>query len=158
MSSSSSSIFVQVLEEERDLSDRDTDLNDSPDLTDGTSWSEARKKEEEEVPVAGGVSAGRQAVCHLLAPPLERSGRETPVSVDSIPLEWDHTVDVGGSSSHEDDEDATFFSALSGTNGSFAVLAEFSQYFRHRREVMQLRGRQKKKDSRTLSHLKTDGK
>lgn len=53
-------------------------------------------------------------MCHLLAPPLERSGRETPVSVDSIPLEWDHTVDVGGSSSHEDDEDASFFSALSG--------------------------------------------
>ena len=41
---------------------------------------------------------------HLLTSPLERSGRETPVSVDSLPLEWDHTVDVG-SSSHEDDEE-----------------------------------------------------
>uniref|UniRef100_A0A8C9X0Y0 KASH domain-containing protein n=1 Tax=Sander lucioperca TaxID=283035 RepID=A0A8C9X0Y0_SANLU len=58
---------------------------------------------------------------HLLASSLERSGRETPVSVDSLPLEWDHTGDVGGSSSHEDDEeeeehedDRTFFSALSG--------------------------------------------
>ncbi|XP_046877069.1 nesprin-2-like isoform X4 [Hypomesus transpacificus] len=55
---------------------------------------------------------------HLLAPPLERSGRETPASVDSLPLEWDHTGDVGGSSSHEDDEDdregeGTYFSALS---------------------------------------------
>ncbi|XP_044023969.1 nesprin-2 isoform X2 [Siniperca chuatsi] len=57
---------------------------------------------------------------HLLAPPLERSGRETPVSVDSLPLEWDHTGDVGGSSSHEDDEEdeehedaITYFSALS---------------------------------------------
>ncbi|XP_074540850.1 nesprin-2a [Halichoeres trimaculatus] len=59
---------------------------------------------------------------HLLASPLERSGRETPVSVDSLPLEWDHTVDVGGSSSHEDEEEAddedeeegrTYFSALS---------------------------------------------
>ncbi|XP_037652752.1 nesprin-2-like isoform X2 [Sebastes umbrosus] len=105
-----------VLEEERELSDHDTDLDDSPDLTNGTSsWEETRKEEEEEeeVPSVGGVSAGRQVMCHLLAPPLERSGRETPVSVDSIPLEWDHTVDVGGSSSHEDDEDATFFSALS---------------------------------------------
>ncbi|XP_047197742.1 nesprin-2-like isoform X2 [Hippoglossus stenolepis] len=101
-----------VLEEERELSDRDSDLEDSTDLTNGTSWGETRKKEEE-APAAGGVSAGRQAMCHLVAPPLERSGRETPVSVDSIPLEWDHTVDVGGSSSHEDDEDATFFSALS---------------------------------------------
>nr|XP_020467210.1 nesprin-2 isoform X2 [Monopterus albus] len=104
-----------VLEEDRVLSDHDTDLGDSPDAANGTSWREARKKEEEEeeVPAVGGVSAGQQATCHLLAPPQERSGRETPVSVDSIPLEWDHTVDVGGSSSHEDDEDATFFSALS---------------------------------------------
>ncbi|XP_041660769.1 nesprin-2 [Cheilinus undulatus] len=52
---------------------------------------------------------------HLLAC---RSGRETP---DSLPLEWDHTGDVGGSSSHEDDEEdddddeegRTYFSALS---------------------------------------------
>ncbi|XP_072538856.1 nesprin-2a isoform X2 [Salminus brasiliensis] len=50
----------------------------------------------------------------LLSPPLERSGRETPVSVDSIPLEWDHTGDLGGSSSHEEDEDTSFFSGLSG--------------------------------------------
>ncbi|KAK6295335.1 hypothetical protein J4Q44_G00345610 [Coregonus suidteri] len=56
---------------------------------------------------------------HLLAPPLECSGRETPVSVcDSIPLEWDHTGDVGGSSSHEDEEEVekeegTYYSALS---------------------------------------------
>ncbi|XP_067338852.1 nesprin-2 isoform X4 [Channa argus] len=56
----------------------------------------------------------------LLASPLERSGRETPVSVDSLPLEWDPSGDVGGSSSHEDDEeeeehegDRTYFSALS---------------------------------------------
>ncbi|KAI4804316.1 hypothetical protein KUCAC02_025947, partial [Chaenocephalus aceratus] len=98
------------LEEERDLSD----LDDSPDLTGGTSWEESRKKEEEEEDVPAGGAAGRQVMCQLLAPPLERSGRETPVSVDSIPLEWDHTVDVGGSSSHEDDEeDTTYFSTLS---------------------------------------------
>lgn len=108
----------KVLEEERELSDHDTDLDDSPGLTGGTSWRgpRRRKKDEEEEEVPAAVSAGQQAVCHLLAPPLERSGRETPVSVDSIPLEWDHTVDVGGSSSHEDDEDATFFSTLSGNS------------------------------------------
>uniref|UniRef100_A0AAQ6IQR6 KASH domain-containing protein n=1 Tax=Anabas testudineus TaxID=64144 RepID=A0AAQ6IQR6_ANATE len=57
---------------------------------------------------------------HLLTSPLEHSGRETPVSVDSLPLEWDPSGDVGGSSSHEDeeeeeeheDEDA-YFSTLS---------------------------------------------
>ncbi|XP_076023194.1 nesprin-2a [Genypterus blacodes] len=51
----------------------------------------------------------------LLSSPLERSGRETPVSVDSLPLEWDHTGDVGGSS-HEDEEEeeeGSYFSALS---------------------------------------------
>lgn len=57
---------------------------------------------------------------HLLASPLERSGRETPLSVDSLPLEWDHTGDVGGSSSHEEEEEEdeeeerAYFSALSG--------------------------------------------
>lgn len=68
---------------------------------------------------------------HLLASPLERSGRETP---DSLPLEWDHTVDVGGSSSHEDEkeeeeeeeedeEDRTYFSALSGRFTSSSPVA-----------------------------------
>nr|XP_040016362.1 nesprin-2 isoform X2 [Gasterosteus aculeatus aculeatus] len=66
----------------------------------------------------------------LLASPLERSGRETPVSVDSLPLEWDHTGDVGGSSSHEDEEeeeeeeeqedDRTYFSAPSVLSTSVA--------------------------------------
>lgn len=56
----------------------------------------------------------RQASMSLLVPPQERSGCETPLSVDSIPLEWDHTGDVGGSSSHEEDDDASFFSCLSG--------------------------------------------
>uniref|UniRef100_A0A4W5QYH4 Spectrin repeat containing, nuclear envelope 2b n=1 Tax=Hucho hucho TaxID=62062 RepID=A0A4W5QYH4_9TELE len=99
-----------VLDEERDLSDRDTDLEDSAELA-GSSWGEEdeEEKEEDESRVTG-ESLGRQAVCRLLAPPLECSGRETPVSVDSIPLEWDHTVDVGGSSSHEDEEDATYYS------------------------------------------------
>uniref|UniRef100_A0AAQ4QLF5 KASH domain-containing protein n=1 Tax=Gasterosteus aculeatus aculeatus TaxID=481459 RepID=A0AAQ4QLF5_GASAC len=58
------------------------------------------------------ISYSQRAACHLPAPPPARPGRETPVSVESIPLEWDHTVDVGGSSSHEDDEDAAYFSAL----------------------------------------------
>ncbi|MEQ2229235.1 hypothetical protein ILYODFUR_016883 [Ilyodon furcidens] len=64
---------------------------------------------------------------HLLSSPLERSGRETPVSVDSLPLEWDHTGDVGGSSSHEDDEEdedhkdgGAYFSALSVSSRSMA--------------------------------------
>ena len=41
----------------------------------------------------GEPSSARPPVC-LVAPLLERSGRETPVSVDSIPLEWDHDYDL----------------------------------------------------------------
>ncbi|XP_033844074.2 nesprin-2-like isoform X2 [Periophthalmus magnuspinnatus] len=92
----------------------DSDLDSAPDLSRGLSWTETkRKRRRKRAEGAGSHLEGAEPQCHLLAPPLERSGRETPVSVDSIPLEWDHTVDVGGSSSHEDDDDATFFSALS---------------------------------------------
>ncbi|PNI83764.1 SYNE2 isoform 25, partial [Pan troglodytes] len=69
------------------------------------SW---RKRGESEEP------SSPQSLCHLVAPGHERSGCETPVSVDSIPLEWDHTGDVGGSSSHEEDEEGPYYSALSG--------------------------------------------
>ncbi|XP_037541118.1 nesprin-1 [Nematolebias whitei] len=64
---------------------------------------------------------------HLLTSPLERSGRESPVSVDSLPLEWDHTGDVGGSSSHEDEEEeedeegGAYFSALSASSRSLSL-------------------------------------
>ncbi|KAM9777590.1 nesprin-2 [Neosynchiropus ocellatus] len=70
----------------------------------------------ESSPVAGNTSAHRVA-CHLLAPPAERCGRETPVSVDSLPLEWDHTVDVGRTSSRDDD-DAADFGDLSGRSAT----------------------------------------
>ncbi|XP_039597030.1 nesprin-2 isoform X4 [Polypterus senegalus] len=93
--------------EDKELSDRETDLEDSGDMA-TLGWQEKMGAE---------VSPGRQSLCHLMPPPMghERSGRETPVSIDSIPLEWDHTVDVGGSSSHEDEEDAPYYSALSGS-------------------------------------------
>ncbi|XP_016149734.1 nesprin-2-like [Sinocyclocheilus grahami] len=66
----------------------------------------------------GTLPSSQPSMC-LLSPPQERPGRETPVSVDSIPLEWDHTGDVGGSSSHDEEEDAAFFSALSTQNWHF---------------------------------------
>lgn len=109
--------LLKILLEETEPSDHDTDPEDSQSRGAKTVWRKSRTKRmkmEEEELAAPLVSATQPTMCHLLAPPLERSGRETPVSVDSIPLEWDHTVDVGGSSSHEDEDDATFFSALSG--------------------------------------------
>uniref|UniRef100_A0A671L8B7 Spectrin repeat containing, nuclear envelope 2b n=1 Tax=Sinocyclocheilus anshuiensis TaxID=1608454 RepID=A0A671L8B7_9TELE len=93
---------------DREFSDRDTDPEDSANFS-GV-W-EREQEEEEEAAMSSDVSLTvRQAVSQLLPPALERSGRETPISVDSIPLEWDHTVDVGGSSSPEDDEELTFYS------------------------------------------------
>uniref|UniRef100_A0A5F8GZ14 Spectrin repeat containing nuclear envelope protein 2 n=1 Tax=Monodelphis domestica TaxID=13616 RepID=A0A5F8GZ14_MONDO len=93
------------LEDEKEASENETDVEDSREIqTD--SW---HKKEVNEGP------SSPQSLCHLMPPPLghERSGCETPVSVDSIPLEWDHTGDVGGSSSHEDDEEGPYYSAVS---------------------------------------------
>ncbi|KAM7157907.1 nesprin-2 [Molossus nigricans] len=93
------------LEDEKEASENETDMEDPREIqTD--SWRKRRESEEPSSP---------QALCHLVppAPGPERSGCETPVSVDSIPLEWDHTGDVGGSSSHEDDEEGPYYSALS---------------------------------------------
>uniref|UniRef100_A0A2K5XMG3 Spectrin repeat containing nuclear envelope protein 2 n=1 Tax=Mandrillus leucophaeus TaxID=9568 RepID=A0A2K5XMG3_MANLE len=92
------------LEDEKEASENETDMEDHREIqTD--SW---RKRGESEEP------SSPQSLCHLVAPGHERSGCETPVSVDSIPLEWDHTGDVGGSSSHEEDEEGPYYSALSG--------------------------------------------
>ncbi|XP_059997586.1 nesprin-2 isoform X1 [Lagenorhynchus albirostris] len=93
------------LEDEKEASENETDVEDPREIQDD-SWRKRRESEEPSSP---------QSLCHLVppAPGPERSGCETPVSVDSIPLEWDHTGDVGGSSSHEEDEEGPYYSALS---------------------------------------------
>lgn len=101
----------QVTDDEHDFSDRETDIEESLELT-GV-WERHADMEDALTPMSVQPSA-----CLLLPPSLEPSGRETPVSVDSIPLEWDHTVDVGGSSSPEDEDEATYYSALSGMGSS----------------------------------------
>uniref|UniRef100_A0A8C5MR52 KASH domain-containing protein n=1 Tax=Leptobrachium leishanense TaxID=445787 RepID=A0A8C5MR52_9ANUR len=92
------------LEEERETSENDTDAEDSRELQ-NSSWHSTMHD----------VNTSHQSICHLIPPtlPHERSGRETPVSVDSIPLEWDPTVDVGGSSMHENEDEGTYYNALS---------------------------------------------
>ncbi|NXI70462.1 SYNE2 protein, partial [Anseranas semipalmata] len=93
------------LDDEKETSENETDPEDSREIQNDL-W---HKKAISEGP------SSPQSLCHLMPPTQghERSGCETPVSVDSIPLEWDHTGDVGGSSSHEDEEEATYYSALS---------------------------------------------
>ncbi|KAF4017561.1 hypothetical protein G4228_009109, partial [Cervus hanglu yarkandensis] len=94
------------LEDEKEASENETDVEDPREIQDD-SWRKRGASEEPSSP---------QSLCQLVPPALgpERSGCETPVSVDSIPLEWDHTGDVGGSSSHEEDEEGPYYSALSG--------------------------------------------
>uniref|UniRef100_A0A674B904 KASH domain-containing protein n=1 Tax=Salmo trutta TaxID=8032 RepID=A0A674B904_SALTR len=105
-----------VLKEEPELFSGDKPLEGSCELI-GRSWL-GRSQSQGSAPATS---------THLLAPPLECSGRETPVSVcDSIPLEWDHTGDVGGSSSHEDEEEVekeegTYYSTLSVPLRSMAI-------------------------------------
>lgn len=99
------------MEDEKEASETETDMEDPREIqTDA--WRKRREIEEPSSP---------QSLCHLVppAPGPERSGCETPVSVDSIPLEWDHTGDVGGSSSHEEDEEGPYYSALSGNGPGF---------------------------------------
>lgn len=114
-------------EDDQEFSDRDTDPEDSADFS-GV-WEREREEEEEEAAMGSDVSLTvRQAVYQLIPPAQERSGRETPVSLDSIPLEWDHTVDVGGSSSPEDDEELTFYSALSGNSLQTGLCSSMKVY------------------------------
>ncbi|KAJ6658015.1 hypothetical protein lerEdw1_001674 [Lerista edwardsae] len=93
------------LEDEKESSENEADTEDARGVQNDP-W---HKKAMREVPPS------QQSLCHLVPPAAghERSGCETPVSIDSIPLEWDHTGDVGGSSSHEDEEEEPYFSALS---------------------------------------------
>ncbi|KAM6445512.1 nesprin-2 isoform 2-T3 [Rhynochetos jubatus] len=91
-------------DDENDTSENETDTEDSREIQNDP-W--------HKVAITEGPSL-QQSLCQLMPPAqgYERSGCETPVSVDSIPLEWDHTGDVGGSSSHEQEE-STYVSALS---------------------------------------------
>ncbi|XP_053143373.1 nesprin-2 isoform X2 [Hemicordylus capensis] len=93
------------LEDEKETSENEAETEDARGIRNDP-W---HRKAMQEVPPS------QQSLCHLVPPTVghERSGCETPVSIDSIPLEWDHTGDVGGSSSHEDEEEEPYYSALS---------------------------------------------
>ncbi|MCJ8736789.1 hypothetical protein PDJAM_G00016450 [Pangasius djambal] len=81
---------IQLTDDEHDISysDREYDLDEPADVS-SLPWSE-RLGDSQLSPVP---SSSRSA---SLAVPLraEQSGRDTPASVDSIPLEWDHDYDL----------------------------------------------------------------
>lgn len=104
------------LEDEKETSENEAEAEDSRGMQNDL-W---HKKVMRELP------ASQQSLCHLMPPATghERSGCETPVSVDSIPLEWDHTGDVGGSSSPEDEEEEPYYSAVSGESPHVSLSVE----------------------------------
>lgn len=94
----------QLADDELDGSDRELDMEEGGDLAE-MQWGEsALPRTSSRLP--SGVAAIIRA---------ERSGRDTPASVDSIPLEWDHDYDLsrdlespggrGGRSRGQEEED-----------------------------------------------------
>ncbi|XP_061480140.1 nesprin-1 isoform X3 [Rhineura floridana] len=82
-------IRLPLTDDEHDLSDREVDLDESAELSD-IRWHDKSAD--------GGVLSPHPSsnLSLSLPQPLrsERSGRDTPASVDSIPLEWDHDYDL----------------------------------------------------------------
>uniref|UniRef100_A0A8C0W3H0 Nesprin-1/2 domain-containing protein n=1 Tax=Castor canadensis TaxID=51338 RepID=A0A8C0W3H0_CASCN len=81
-------IRLPLPDDDHDLSDRELELDDSTALSD-LHWQD---------PSADGASSPQPSSNPSLSLPQplrsERSGRDTPASVDSIPLEWDHDYDL----------------------------------------------------------------
>ncbi|MBN3320114.1 SYNE1 protein, partial [Atractosteus spatula] len=81
-------IRLPLTDDEHDVSDRELDLEEALELS-SLPWSDRAGDSLLSPHPSSGHSAS-------LVPPLrtERSGRDTPASVDSIPLEWDHDYDL----------------------------------------------------------------
>ncbi|KAM4679142.1 nesprin-1 isoform 5-T6 [Amazona ochrocephala] len=99
-------IRLPLTDDEHDISDREVDLDESADLSD-IHWHD---KSADSI-----LSPHPSSNLSLpLSQPVrsERSGRDTPASVDSIPLEWDHDYDLSrdletaiSRTLHSDEED-----------------------------------------------------
>ncbi|XP_042156778.1 nesprin-1 isoform X2 [Oncorhynchus tshawytscha] len=74
---------LPLADDELDCSDRDLDMDESADLSD-LQWGDSSLPCPSSLPTSGSV----------LPPQADRSGRDTPASMDSIPLEWDHDYDL----------------------------------------------------------------
>ena len=86
LSTLSTALFTQLTDDEHDVSF--SELDEPGDLS-VLPWSERLGDS-----LASPAASSSRSVS--LAQPLraERSGRDTPASVDSIPLEWDHDYDL----------------------------------------------------------------
>lgn len=124
-----SPVYLQFTEDENEISysDREYDLDETADVS-SFPWSE-RLGDSQLSPVP---SSSRSA---SLAVPFraERSGRDTPASVDSIPLEWDHDYDLSRGlesatrSSEQGDEckDGAYLQgSVSALSGQYVLLSQ----------------------------------
>ncbi|XP_013867052.1 nesprin-1 isoform X3 [Austrofundulus limnaeus] len=74
---------LPLADDELDGSDRELDVEEGGDLAE-MQWGESASPRTSSRPPSGAAAIIR----------AERSGRDTPASVDSIPLEWDHDYDL----------------------------------------------------------------
>lgn len=78
---------LQLLADDHDISDRELDLDDGGDLS-SQPWTDS---------MPSPVPSSSRSASIPVPPRAERSGQDTPASVDSIPLEWDHDYDLSRS-------------------------------------------------------------
>lgn len=76
-------LLSQLADDELDGSDRELDMDEGGDLSE-LQWGDSSLPRTSSRPASGTTALTR----------AERSGRDTPASVDSIPLEWDHDYDL----------------------------------------------------------------
>ncbi|XP_068007808.1 nesprin-1 isoform X2 [Melanerpes formicivorus] len=81
-------IRLPLTDDEHDLSDREVDLDESADLSD-IHWHDKSADSIVSPHPSSNLSLPLSQTVRS-----ERSGRDTPASVDSIPLEWDHDYDL----------------------------------------------------------------
>lgn len=118
-------IRLPLTDDEHDFSDREVDGDETMDLSD-LQWHTKN---------SGGILSPLPSSNHSLSliVPMrsERSGRDTPASVDSIPLEWDHDYDLSrdletavSQALHSDDEDdkSYFLQGATGLTGESGLL------------------------------------
>uniref|UniRef100_A0A3P8WQJ0 KASH domain-containing protein n=1 Tax=Cynoglossus semilaevis TaxID=244447 RepID=A0A3P8WQJ0_CYNSE len=124
---------LPLVDDDLDSSDRELEVEESTDLSE-LQWSDSSLPR----------TSSRQAMTAAVLIRADRSGRDTPASMDSIPLEWDHDYDLSrdlespggrehgeGSRSQQEDEDEylrTDGTVLSGEPGQLeASLRQLDQ-------------------------------
>ncbi|KAM9317048.1 nesprin-1-like [Gastrophryne carolinensis] len=127
-------IRLPFTEYEHDFSDQEVDGDDTMDLSD-MQWYTKNSSG-----ILSPLPSSNHSLSLIVPMRSEQSGRDTPASVDSIPLEWDHDYDLSRDletavspvlqSDEEDEHDKTFF--LQGATGLIDVeMSESPKAFKY---------------------------